>query len=40
MGAHRFYLQMRVSGFGMLCLACVAGVTFFFRTCWALRIRC
>ena len=30
MGAHRFYLQMRVSGFGMLCLACVAGVTFFF----------
>ena len=29
-GAHRFYLQMRASGFGMLCLACVAGVTFFF----------
>ena len=29
-GAHRFYLQMRASGFGMLCLACFAGVTFFF----------
>ena len=29
-GAHRFYLQMRASGFGMLYLACVAGVTFFF----------
>ena len=29
-GAHRFYLQMRASGFGMLCLTCFAGVMFFF----------
>ena len=29
-GAHRFYLQMRASGFGMLCLACFTGATLFF----------
>lgn len=30
-GAHRFYLRMKVSGFGMLFLACLAAVTFFSR---------
>lgn len=30
-GAHRFYLRMKVSGFGMLFLACLATVAFFSR---------
>ena len=30
-GAHRFYLRMKPSGFGMLFLMCVAAATFFSR---------
>ena len=30
-GAHRFYLRMKPSGFGMLALVCVAAATFFAR---------
>ena len=30
-GAHRFYLRMKPSGFGMLALLCVAAATFFAR---------